>query len=47
IIIMGTAGTRKSYLIKAVVARLNELAKDYGAENKSPVFVLASTGVAA
>ncbi|CAG8720815.1 17502_t:CDS:1 [Cetraspora pellucida] len=47
IIIMGTAGTGKSYLIKAVVVRLNELAKDHGVEKKSPVLLLAPTGVAA
>ncbi len=44
IIVMGTAGTRKSYLIKAIRGRLHTMA---GKEGKSPVLVIAPTGVAA
>ncbi len=44
IIVMGTAGTGKTYLIKAIRNRLREMA---GIEYKSPVLVLALTGVAA
>src|SRR3954452_2572221 len=44
IIIMGTAGTGKTYLINAIRNRLREMT---GAESESPVFVLAPTGVAA
>ena|SRR6266498_5762863 len=46
IIIMETVGIRKSYLINAIRDRLNEIAKD-NRINKSPVLVLALTGVAA
>lgn len=46
IIIMGTAGTGKSYLIKAVRQSLQYLAREH-AVNQSPVVVLAPTGVAA
>ena len=41
---MGTAGTGKSYLIKAIRSRLREMA---GIGSESPVLVLAPTGVAA
>jgi len=44
IIVMGTAGTGKSYLIKAIRGRLHTMA---GKEGKSPVLVIAPTGVAA
>ncbi|CAG8702715.1 14888_t:CDS:10 [Cetraspora pellucida] len=47
IIIIGTAETRKSYLIKAVVARLNVLAKNHGVKNKLSVLLLVPTEVAA
>ncbi|CAG8727492.1 3557_t:CDS:2, partial [Cetraspora pellucida] len=47
IIIIGTARTEKSYLIKVVVAWLNELAKDHDVEKKLPVLLLAPTGVTA
>ena len=43
-LIMGTAGTGKSYLIKAVRSRLHTMA---GNEAESPVLVIAPTGVAA
>ena len=42
---MGTAGTRKSYLIRAIRNRLNIMAAGNGSE--SPVQVVAPTGVAA
>ncbi len=45
IIIMGTAGTGKSYLIRAIRNRLNIMAAGNGSE--SPVQVVAPTGVAA
>ncbi|RHZ78599.1 hypothetical protein Glove_159g42 [Diversispora epigaea] len=41
IIIMGTAGTGKSYLIKAIKCRLNEMA---GVESKTSILILAPTG---
>ena len=41
---MGTAGTGKSYLIRAIRKRLNTMA---GNESHSPVQVIAPTGVAA
>jgi len=41
--IMGTAGTGKSYLIKAIRKRLQSMARN----GKSPVIVIAPTGVAA
>jgi ATP-dependent DNA helicase PIF1 len=44
IIVMGTAGTGKSYVIKAIRARLRAMAEKDG---KSPVLVIAPTGVAA
>src|SRR6266498_5518763 len=44
IIIMGTAGTGKSYLIKAIRNMLHEMA---GNKTKAPLLVLAPTGVAA
>src|SRR2546423_15584541 len=44
IIIMGTAGTGKTYLIKAIRYRLQEVV---GTGSKSPMIVLAPTGVAA
>ena len=44
IIVMGTAGTGKTYLIKAIRSRLQEMTGD-GSE--SPIVVLAPTGVAA
>ncbi|CAG8502458.1 12012_t:CDS:2, partial [Cetraspora pellucida] len=44
IVVMGTADTGKSYFIKAIRNRLNMMA---GAAVKSPVIVIASTGVAA
>ncbi|EXX67911.1 Pif1p [Rhizophagus irregularis DAOM 197198w] len=43
IIVMGTAGTGKTYLIEAIRCRLREMA----GESKSPIAVLALTGVAA
>jgi len=46
LIIMGTAGTGKSYLINAIRGRLQEIAMNNGTET-SPVIVLAPTGVAA
>ena len=47
IIIMGTAGTGKSYLIQAIRCRLLEIARNNGLIIKSPILVLALTGVAA
>ncbi|GET60560.1 ATP-dependent DNA helicase PIF1-like [Rhizophagus irregularis DAOM 181602=DAOM 197198] len=44
IIVMGTAGTGKTYLIKAIRGRLQEMA---GTGSKSPIVVLVPTGVAA
>jgi len=44
IIVMGTAGTGKSYLIKAIRGQLCRMA---GAGSKSPILVIAPTGVAA
>ena len=44
IIVMGTASTGKTYLINAIRSRLQELAET---GSKSPVVVLAPTGVAA
>jgi hypothetical protein len=44
IIVMGTAGTGKTYLIDAIRSRLQEMV---GTKSKSPVVVLAPTGVAA
>jgi Ni2+-binding GTPase involved in maturation of urease and hydrogenase len=44
IIVMGTAGTGKTYLIRGIKGRLREMA---GIGSKSPVLVLAPTGVAA
>jgi ATP-dependent DNA helicase PIF1 len=44
IIVMGTAGTGKTYLIKAIRGRLQEMV---GTGSKSPIIVLAPTGVAA
>ncbi len=41
---MGTAGTEKTYLIKAIRNRLQEMT---GIEYKSPVLVLVLTSVAA
>jgi ATP-dependent DNA helicase PIF1 len=41
---MGTAGTGKTYLIKGIRGRLREMT---GVGSKSPVFVVAPTGVAA
>ncbi|CAG8650540.1 20725_t:CDS:2 [Cetraspora pellucida] len=46
IIIMGTAGTGKSYLINAIRQLLQEIATRNGVES-SPIIVLALTGVAA
>ena len=43
-IVMGTAGTGKTYLINAIRGRLREMA---GVGSKSPVLVIAPTGVAA
>jgi hypothetical protein len=47
IIIMSTAGIGKSHLIQAVRCRLLEIAKNNGSIVKSPILVLAPTGVAA
>jgi ATP-dependent DNA helicase PIF1 len=44
ILIMGTAGTGKSYLIKAITSRLRTIA---GNGNNQPTTVIAPTGVAA
>jgi ATP-dependent DNA helicase PIF1 len=44
ILIMGTAGTGKSYLIKAIRQRLRTMSSN---SEKSPVLVIAPTGVAA
>ena len=44
---MGTAGTGKSYLIQAIQCRLLEIARNNGLIIKSPILVLALTGVAA
>ncbi|CAB4427786.1 unnamed protein product [Rhizophagus irregularis] len=44
IMIMGTAGTGKSYLIKMIRQKLHEMA---GTDTDSPVLVIAPTGVAA
>lgn len=41
---MGTAGTGKSYLIKAIVRMLREMG---ATGSKTPVLVVAPTGVAA
>src|SRR4051794_17547810 len=41
---MGTAGTGKTYLIKAIRCRLQEMVRT---ESKSPMIVLALTGVTA
>lgn len=43
-IVMGTAGTRKSYLIRAIRERLRTMARS---GSKPPVIVIAPTGVAA
>ena len=45
-IIMGTAGTGKSYLINTIRVRIQEMAMNNGIET-SPVIVLAPTGVTA
>src|SRR5205814_952585 len=48
IMIIGTAGTGKSYLINAIRLRLQEMAMNNGTETStSPVIVLAPTGVVA
>ncbi len=47
LIVMGTAGTGKSYLIKMIRDRLWEIARDHNVDTQSPVVVLAPTGVAA
>ena len=44
ILVMGTAGTGKSFLIRAIRGRLRNMA---GNGCKSPVLVIAPTGVAA
>ncbi|EXX54638.1 hypothetical protein RirG_232710 [Rhizophagus irregularis DAOM 197198w] len=44
IIVMGTARTRKTYLIEAIRGRLQEMA---GTGSKLPIVVLTPTGVAA
>jgi len=44
LIVMGTAGTGKTYLIKAIRSRLQEMKE---ARSKLPIIVLASTGVVA
>ncbi len=44
IIVMGTAGTGKTYLINAIRGKLREMT---GVKSKSPVIVLAPTGVTA
>jgi len=44
---MGTAGTGKSYLIQAIRCRLLEIARNNRPNVKSPILVLALTGVAA
>src|SRR3989440_1844252 len=44
IIIMGTAGTGKSYLIRAIRERLQKMSRE---ESEPPVIVIAPTGVAA
>ena len=44
IIVMGTAGTEKTYLIKGIQGWLHEMT---GVESKSPVLVIAPTGVVA
>src|SRR4030095_1430489 len=46
VIIMGTAGTGKSYLINAIRVRLQEMAINNGIKT-SPMIVVAPTGVAA
>ena len=43
-IVMGTAGTEKTYLIKAIRSKLQEMV---GIGSKSPIVVFAPTGVAA
>src|SRR6266511_1155740 len=47
IIISGTAGIGKSYLIQAIRCRLLEIARNNRPNVKSPILVLALTGVAA
>ncbi|CAG8683860.1 9357_t:CDS:1, partial [Cetraspora pellucida] len=47
LIIMGTAGTGKSHLIKIIRDCLQEMARIYNVNTQSPVLVFAPTGVAA
>ncbi|GBC15565.1 ATP-dependent DNA helicase PIF1 [Rhizophagus irregularis DAOM 181602=DAOM 197198] len=47
VIVMGTAGTGKSYLINMIRSRLQEIARNNNITEHSPVLVLAPTGVAA
>jgi hypothetical protein len=47
LIVMGTAGTRKSYLINMIRDRLREIARNHKTNSQSPVLVLAPTEVAA
>ena len=47
LIIMGTAGTGKSYLINMIRSRLWEIAKNNDINAQSPVLVIAPTGVTA
>src|SRR5204862_79856 len=47
LIVMGTAGTGKSYLINMIRIRLCEIARSHDVNAESPIVVLAPTGVAA
>jgi ATP-dependent DNA helicase PIF1 len=47
LIVMGTAGTDKSYLINMIQDRLQEIARSHNNDTQSPVLVLAPTRVAA
>src|SRR5256885_15670116 len=46
LIMLGTAGTDKSFLINMIQNRLNKIAQDHNV-NISPIMLLALTGVAA
>jgi polynucleotide 5'-kinase involved in rRNA processing len=45
LIVMGTAGTGKSYLINMIRDRLCEIARNHNINAQSPVLVMAPTGV--
>jgi len=47
LIVIGTAGMGKSYMIKIVQDRLQEIARDHNVDTQSLVLVLAPTGIVA